>query len=1114
MFGIKKRSSLLAGSARRSPWNLTALEQRILLAGDAGAAVASAVPAQVGQPACDADSANGASRDVVNQATRSLVFIDPSVPDLETITGGLDPAAEMILIDAHSSGLDQISSVLSAQRNVASVHIISHGQSGAIKLGNQIVTEATLIHQQKQLRSWSESLHSDADILLYGCHTGEGKSGEVFVRRLAQLTGADVAASTDATGSEVRGADWELERVVGVIDASLALNAQAMNRFVGTLPISIQAAGVTNEEQMQLQIDGVTVATYDNVGGDAYDGQFQTYTYNVEGVSADDVRIVFTNDLYDDVAGIDRNLRVGSITIDDTTYETESPNVYSTGTWLPADGIAPGFRQSEYLHSNGYFQFASGNTGDGSLITVTASGTTGDETLQLEIDGVDVQSWNNIGTSDATFSYQANETITADRVRVSFTNDLYDPDNGIDRNLSVDQISIDGVVFQTEASDVYSTGTWLPADGITPGFRQSETLHTNGYFQYASEVSANPGTIGLTLSELTIDESLGTLNFIVFREGGADGTVTVDYATSNGSTDSDDYESISGTLTFADGVTGQQLSLQINDDDSPESAESFTLSISNPTGGAILGATTTQLVTINDNDDVFAGVIFEDSFEGSTNWTTNPFGTDTATTGQWAAGSPESTSSGSTTLQLNSGHTGSRALVTGLAAGGSAGSYDVDSGLTSVLSPEIDLPSGAEIELSFSYYLAYLNNASNDDFFHTAIIVDGNDIELYSDHAHNANTSAQWQDVTLDLSAYAGQTVQVLFEAADALGASLIEASVDDVKIEALPALPGTINVATTGVNIDEAAGTATVVIERTNGRVGSVTVDYATADGTADSGDYTPSSGTLTFADGESTKTVTIAINNDTTDEDLESFTLVISNASNGAVLGNNTTAVITIADNDSTVPDYLPDMLPIASTLLQNLSIDTSEIPGRELLRFSTEVANGGDGPLEIWGGSVSGNSQQVFQRIYQADGGYRDQLAGEFVYHPGHGHIHFEGFATYDLILTDTSGNVVASGGKTSFCLINIRQPLPDATNNAGLVHGRGGNSCGNVQGISTGYSDVYSASLDDQWIDVTDVADGQYYLEITTDPENNIQETDETNNTARVLVTISNGQVTGG
>ncbi|MGB7325158.1 MAG: lysyl oxidase family protein, partial [Rubripirellula sp.] len=117
------------------------------------------------------------------------------------------------------------------------------------------------------------------------------------------------------------------------------------------------------------------------------------------------------------------------------------------------------------------------------------------------------------------------------------------------------------------------------------------------------------------------------------------------------------------------------------------------------------------------------------------------------------------------------------------------------------------------------------------------------------------------------------------------------------------------------------------------------------------------------------------------------------------------------------------------------------------------------------------------------------------------------------TYDLVLTDASGAIVASGGKTSFCLINIRQPFPEASANAGLVHGRGGNSCGNVQGISTGYSDVYSASLDDQWIDITNVSDGQYWLQITTDPENDIQETDETNNTERVSVTLVNGQIVG-
>ena len=49
-------------------------------------------------------------------------------------------------------------------------------------------------------------------------------------------------------------------------------------------------------------------------------------------------------------------------------------------------------------------------------------------------------------------------------------------------------------------------------------------------------------------------------------------------------------------------------------------------------------------------------------------------------------------------------------------------------------------------------------------------------------------------------------------------------------------------------------------------------------------------------------------------------------------------------------------------------------------------------------------------IFQRIYQADGTSRDRLAGEFVYHAGHGHIHFEGFAKYELVLTDGSGNPI--------------------------------------------------------------------------------------------------------
>ena len=61
-----------------------------------------------------------------------------------------------------------------------------------------------------------------------------------------------------------------------------------------------------------------------------------------------------------------------------------------------------------------------------------------------------------------------------------------------------------------------------------------------------------------------------------------------------------------------------------------------------------------------------------------------------------------------------------------------------------------------------------------------------------------------------------------------------------------------------------------------------TVTVDYATADGTATAGeDYTATSGTLTFAAGETTKTVSVPITHDTVEDDGETLTLTLSNVS-----------------------------------------------------------------------------------------------------------------------------------------------------------------------------------------------------------------------------------------
>jgi hypothetical protein len=68
-----------------------------------------------------------------------------------------------------------------------------------------------------------------------------------------------------------------------------------------------------------------------------------------------------------------------------------------------------------------------------------------------------------------------------------------------------------------------------------------------------------------------------------------------------------------------------------------------------------------------------------------------------------------------------------------------------------------------------------------------------------------------------------------------------------------LPPTPGEFNFDASSYDVDEDAGTATITVTRTGGSDGEVSVNYATADGSATAGaDYTASSGTLTWADGD----------------------------------------------------------------------------------------------------------------------------------------------------------------------------------------------------------------------------------------------------------------------
>ena len=115
---------------------------------------------------------------------------------------------------------------------------------------------------------------------------------------------------------------------------------------------------------------------------------------------------------------------------------------------------------------------------------------------------------------------------------------------------------------------------------------------------------------------------------------------------------------------------------------------------------------------------------------------------------------------------------------------------------------------------------------------------------------------------------------------------------------------PISVGFASGSYTVGEADGSVTVTVTLSGTSSGTVTVDYATSNGTATAAsDYTSSSGTLVFAPGETTKTIVVTVLIDCECEANETFNLVLSNPT-GASLGTISTALITILDDNAACP------------------------------------------------------------------------------------------------------------------------------------------------------------------------------------------------------------------
>lgn len=218
----------------------------------------------------DGDDTDPAAIDAPTEEATTLVVVDARVAEQEGFTLDVPANVTVRVVQNDESGLDAVSNELASNpgRQYDTVHIISHGTPGSLSLGNEVISGGSLTAAQREkLTGWALYLTDEADILLYGCDIAAGSEGEAFITEMAHLTGADIAASTDATGAEELGGDWDLELATGAIEAT-ALTVAGFNGLLAAKPtvaITVPAAGeVLIGENFDFTL------TFSNPGDDGY----------------------------------------------------------------------------------------------------------------------------------------------------------------------------------------------------------------------------------------------------------------------------------------------------------------------------------------------------------------------------------------------------------------------------------------------------------------------------------------------------------------------------------------------------------------------------------------------------------------------------------------------------------------------------------------------------------------------------------------------------------------------------------------------------------------------------------------------------------------------------
>jgi hypothetical protein len=505
----------------------------------------------------------------------------------------------------------------------------------------------------------------------------------------------------------------------------------------------------------------------------------------------------------------------------------------------------------------------------------------------------------------------------------------------------------------------FVTATATDAAGNTSEFSPCIVASHAGFLDFGKRFSA-------------VDEAAGSIALTVIRTEGTSGVVTVDYKTTDGAAKNGaDYVGKSGTLTFADGETQKTIVIPILDDNLPEGAEDFTVTLSNPGGGASLSNFSFIRVIIDDNElpaRTIYGVTGDNyllSFNGARPDTIlssvklngetilaldfRPltgklygFGLSgqlyiiNLTTGAMTpVGTPSVTNllEGFTDFGFDFNPVTDRIRIITPNGGGRNLQLNPDTGAIASQDAPLAFAPG-DVNAGNPLFVLALANSNNftgapstttyginvKGFFTQADLVtvgskggsplSPNTGQVFTVGPMGLGSSG---DTGLDISdnglAYAMTSFpeesdevainQVNLETGASTSLGIVRIlghyALNDIAV----ALTERVQFRAAIFSVNEDAGTATITVTRTGNTDAATTVNYSTSDGTAKAGqDYAATSGSLNFTPGESVKTFTVTLLNDSASEGVETVNLSLTTPAGTPVTGAQSTATLAIMD------------------------------------------------------------------------------------------------------------------------------------------------------------------------------------------------------------------------